>query len=337
MKKLYSLLFLSIPFAAAAQPSFTSSMNPTLSSTYTTVNNDTTGVTPGASGANVTWNFTLTPISGTSSTMGYTAPSATPYASSFPSANLAYASGGTYVYYTTGSTSSELIGMANPNFTMVYTNTQKLFAYPTAYSGNFTDNLSSSYTISGFPATRTGTVTFTYDAYGTLNLNGTNYPNVMRMKYTQDITDDIGSGLSVNNLVSTTYAWYQGTTSAPLLSIIYQTITSGGNPSSSKFVQTLDPSTGIDRNEFAAEMNVYPNPSAGSDVTVFYKADKVEALTLEVINALGQKVEIQSVNPSAPGFNNLQLNVSSLEKGIYYLRFVNEAGQASDTKSLMVN
>lgn len=336
MKHLYITILSLISLQAISQPVLTNAMNPTVGHTTTQLNADTTGITPGNAGANVTWNFTLSTSTSNSQTM--VSPSSTPYASSFPTATAAYGQGGTYVYYRASSSMSELIGLANSTFTMVYSDPQKMITYPSNYGNSFTDNLSSNYTISGFPATRTGTVTYTYDGYGTLNLNGVTYSNVARIKYTQDITDNIGGGMSTTNLVSTSYAWYaNGAAKDPLLTIVTQTVDANGMISSTKTVLRLDPSTSIEKTSPVTALNIYPNPSSGTEISVSFEAKKPGAVTLELTNSIGQVVSQEEIKASTSGLNTTNLNVSSLSNGVYFCRFIDQDGNASGAQKIILN
>jgi len=82
-----------------AQPTLTAATNNPIATDVFT-QHQTAYTAPGAAGANVTWNFsTLTSTYAVTNT--FSLPSATPYASTFPTANLAslISDGGTSPYY----------------------------------------------------------------------------------------------------------------------------------------------------------------------------------------------------------------------------------------------
>ncbi|MGZ3885345.1 MAG: hypothetical protein ACXVPD_14470, partial [Bacteroidia bacterium] len=135
---------------------------------------------PGPSGAGVTWNFsalTFTPVG----TVSVVQPTATPFSASFPSANFAAIITGTaigtfYSYNNVQPTISEQLGN---NITATsgqsYTpNPKTELVFPMNYTGSLSDSYQC---VSCSP----GTVTRTYDGYGTLIINGNTYYNVARV------------------------------------------------------------------------------------------------------------------------------------------------------------
>jgi len=134
------------------------------------------------SGENVTWDLTA---SGCQSVGTFNAvdPSTTPYTSSYSTANLAYELDVTgyslsYVYFIDSPTEknvmAEDIGGTSP---VIYTDYDKSVIYPFNFSENYSDI---SQTSTGSPISAVAT----YDAYGTLIINGKTYTNVIRISKT---------------------------------------------------------------------------------------------------------------------------------------------------------
>jgi hypothetical protein len=92
MKKLYLLTLIALPLKMMAQPTITSMENYTTGITFKYMNCDS-NVTPGASGAAQTWNFTSLVIKD-STILSILNVNGTPYASQFPTASLVQKTGG---------------------------------------------------------------------------------------------------------------------------------------------------------------------------------------------------------------------------------------------------
>jgi hypothetical protein len=296
---------------------------------------DSTGITHGDAGANVTWNFTVTPDnSEPAANTTYSSAEETPYFSSFPGATLAYIEEDLYVYYKTTSTTFELMGIATTGLEIVYQNTQDLFRYPSNYNHQFTDSFSSNFDIAGFASTRDGVATYQYDGYGTLIVNGITYNNVSRIKYTQDINDVYGFGFTSISQ-STTYAWYFENYPAPLFSIMYTTTISNGETSESKIVTLLDnPPIGIkEANESNIGFNIFPNPVNNGKINLVLDSEEVFNYKITIFNNLGQAV-LSEENIFS---NSINMDVSMLPKGVYQASVISEDGKIKMAKKFVVN
>ncbi len=71
-------------------------------------------------------------------------------------------------------------------------------------------------------------------------------------------------------------------------------------------------------------LNVFPNP-VRNELNVRFTLNKAEKLTIEIYNALGQKVHTVA-NTSFNGENTLTVNTSDLAAGIYHLNLVSQNG-----------
>jgi hypothetical protein len=77
-------------------------------------------------------------------------------------------------------------------------------------------------------------------------------------------------------------------------------------------------------------INVYPNP-ANESATLSYDLSSASVVSVDVFNALGQKVNNISLGNQAPGAYKQQLETSKLVKGIYFVR-LNVNGTSTTTK-----
>ncbi|MCW3077147.1 MAG: hypothetical protein JWO32_1756, partial [Bacteroidetes bacterium] len=186
------------------------------------------------SGAAVTWNLssnTLTP----SGYFDMVDPATTPYASTYPAANLSFAmnitgQGTSYSYLIDSPTElnaiADGIGGSNPTIWSQY---DKLVKYPFNYTSSFTATRQPS----------TGPVepyTRTEDAYGTLTINSKTYNNVIR------VIKNPGNSI-----------WF--TTSPVLFPIVIQA------NSSTYLYNEPTTFTGVnDKKAAGAEVTIYPNP-----------------------------------------------------------------------------
>jgi len=77
-------------------------------------------------------------------------------------------------------------------------------------------------------------------------------------------------------------------------------------------------------------VNVYPNP-ANETATLSYDLTSASVVSVDVFNALGQKVNNITLGNQAPGAYKQQLETSKLVKGIYFVR-LNVNGTSTTTK-----
>lgn len=73
-----------------------------------------------------------------------------------------------------------------------------------------------------------------------------------------------------------------------------------------------------DLNAFDQSLNIYPNPNTGNFSINFILA-KNQIVNVEMINLQGQVVSTQSIKATT-GSNSLPVNVSSVAKGIYFVK-----------------
>jgi hypothetical protein len=95
---------------------------------------------PGASGANQTWSFTGLTVHVYDS-LRAVSPSSTPYAATFPTANITFIQGNDYLYLNKQSNKMEAIGahVGMLNTSAVYQNPEQVSAFPTTYLSGFSD------------------------------------------------------------------------------------------------------------------------------------------------------------------------------------------------------
>lgn len=89
----------------------------------------------------------------------------------------------------------------------------------------------------------------------------------------------------------------------------------------------------LDVNELAENMNVYPNP-ATDDLNIAFTLQNESTTTIELLNNLGQVVATQVLG-SVSGEQTAQMNVSSLESGMYIVKVKTENGETTRRVSIV--
>jgi hypothetical protein len=284
----------------------------------TTFTADTTGVVPGTSGASQTWNFGSLVIGTTASTTNYVAPSTTPYASSFPSATVAAVTGANYEYFKINSSEYTVLGSYANSTSMIYSNTEKAWTYPYAYTNSSTDNFACTYISSGITFYRTGTITTIADGWGSLIMpNGAH--NTLRLKMVQDILDStVSSGNISFHIV--TYMWFNGIDKTPLLEINIASENYMGTLFNSKSVSVSQSAAGINNynNELTA-LNIFPNPTT-DDVILTVASKDAATAEISILDAQGKAVKQISSNLIENSSNQITLDIADLSNGIYFVR-----------------
>ncbi|MGD0711138.1 MAG: T9SS type A sorting domain-containing protein [Bacteroidales bacterium] len=285
---------------------------------------DTTGVVPGTTGANHTWSFGSLAIDTTSTTTDYVAPSSTPYASYFPTANVAASSGSNYEYFIINSTGVTVLGSYSSSASMVYSNTEKAWSFPFAYTNSSTDNFACTFISSGITFYRTGTITTTADGWGTLVMPGGSH-NTLRLKMVQDIVD---STVSYGNWTYhiETYMWYDGIDKTPLLEISEATENVMASIYYSKTVSVAQSAAGINSyNNGLTALNLFPNP-ASDNVTLTVASKNAVTAAICILDAEGKTVKQINYELAENGLNQLRLDIAYLAKGMYLVRVATPKG-----------
>lgn len=175
-------------------------------------------VAPGSAGANQTWDFSAITSPGTA-TFTTLNPATTTNSASFPSATVATLQtvpSPTYNYYSASANSFNAEGYAYSNgMVLIYSNVAKQMSYPFALDSSFTDTYTGTYVSGGNTITRTGTMTVTADAYGTLILPYGTINNVLRVLSVDNFTE---TG-NANTSTTTIYSWYLPGVHYPVLQL----------------------------------------------------------------------------------------------------------------------
>jgi len=319
MKKNYltTLLLLPVLFfyqEITAQPTLTNAnTSPQVGESFMYHLIDYTVGSEGASGANVTWDFSG--LIGTDTLIvNWVDPSTTPYAASFSSLNICYEFGGIYDYYVSSSSDYSRQGGVQGGIVLAYSDPEKQIEYPCTFNSTFIDSFAVTF-FNGVTFDRTGTITVTADAYGTVILPYGTFNDVLRLKAVEDYRDDFIGGPYLYN--TEVYLWYKPGIHYPILSFTSFVSTIGSTTYGSYLDQS---SVGINKT-FAPEFNfnIYPNP-ANTFTNINYSIIKPAYVKISLNNLLGQEIKVL-VNEKQPTGNYKEIvNLENLSKGVYLFR-----------------
>jgi hypothetical protein len=328
MKTIFTLVAAVAGLWLSAQPTITSSIFPPAG--YMTEYNLPSAAAarnfnPGASGTNVSWNFSgldasqgvrrqKVVIADTTMNYGYL-PSVVNYA--------IQAQGGLYLvaYSYLDATKYEVYGTV----AFAYSDPVKQLEFPFTYNSQFTDGFSDN------DSTRYGSTTVKADAWGTLTLPNGTATNVLRI----NVRDQYEEPLSelpddVVHYDVQYYRWYKPDHYNALLEyskmlqyVIYQG-TRYDTDSSFTVAYNKNLITGIAEPE-AFEMEVYPNPSTNA---VFVSAE-AEIETVQISDLSGRLVREEYFYDKKGA-----LNVQDLASGTYYVT-VNTTDKRRRTTKLL--
>lgn len=328
----FILGMLAVSYSVAwAQPTLTATgCNPVIGETATYYNG--THLSQGGSGANQNWDYTAL-AGGQGDPTSWVAPSSTTQGSSFPTANIAgYSSTTTNTsYFANSGTVRQSVGVYANTVVTTYSDPEDFLRYPFTMGDSYVDTWGGQYTNSGFTFYRSGTISVTADAYGTMVTPGGTFTDVVRVHFVEAYQDsaNLGSPI-VTTYTNDEYAWYKDGVHDPIAWTF--TFTSlGGTTTSSGYVSFgavgTDPATAI-------SLDIFPTP-ASDQLTLELGLAQAEDVKIVVMNAIGQEVEAMEMGMSNPGLNRFQVGVSTLPAGIYFAKIMLN-GQSTTTKRFVV-
>jgi len=274
---------------------------------------------------------------GNSSTSQLVAPSGTPYAASFPTANLSSAAitnPNLYVYQQYSATEVLSLGFQGTTTSAIYSNPEKVFTVPMAYNATFTDAFAGNGSNQGQSFVRTGTVTGSYNGHGTIILPYGTVQNVGRFEYVETYSDQ--SAVNTIGYQITSVSYYKAGTATAIFTTGVLLVDFGGglNPFST-YSLMLDPA-GVgyaDYNPLAGGARIYPNPASGTTTLEFPNGVRTST-TANLIDATGRLVRQIPLVGAVDGSRAL-VDLSGVEAGHYFVQLI-DANGASGALPLMV-
>lgn len=309
--------------AIIAQPTINAANNtPLYSAGQEFTVRQSTWVDAGAAGANVTYNF-WNLISVSNKQYRFYDADITPTGALIPSATYLNTDGGSdTLFYTVTANGLEQVGVSAALEGKVnFTDAVLELKYPCTYGTTWSDPTAASYTVGGFPVTRTGTITGSADGYGVLNVSEVSYPSVLRV-HTRKATTD--ASIATINRVSHVWNFYTETTPYPVLKLMLDSVVvNGGAPTVARTSQWIGGPGGVGMQDISSDdvqFIAYPNP-ANEAFTLTMNTTAPTMGMAEVTNAAGQLVMTQRISG-----NQASVNVHGLAPGVYQLRVISSEG-----------
>jgi len=327
LKSTLLIAALAASLTTIAQPVITVNTAPQIGYTVNLAAADTTGVSEGSGGNNQSWNFSSLTQVGSTYTYDYTAPSATPYASKYPNATVAFNSStsqgnSAYSFVSSSASTYEMWGIATNDVQTVYTNSQMVYQFPFTTSSSFTDYFEGSGTNSqGLTTYRKGNISVAADGYGTLQLPGGTFSNVMRVKVVQEFSDSVnifGDDFVYEYLI-TTYNFLHDNFRQQLLGISYTEVTDPffGTTTLTKSVLYFPGGTVSTGDAMVKNgISIYPNPA--NEYFTVALPEKSENTTVEIMDMAGKIAGTFPVNET-----DVNIPTGSLPAGIYTVKVYN--------------
>jgi hypothetical protein len=291
-------------------------------------------VSAGSAGTSQTWNMAIL-NSHTTDTLNFISPSWTPYASSFPAANLSVKNGYAAQYGMAQNTSSSLVVLGNaanvdlgngPTDLKQYnTPAEILLNFPSTYMSSFTNNYVSDltfyfgmdpgigFTVDSVRQKSVVNKTSNCDAWGNITTPLGTFAS-LRFQVINHHTDSTfiyvgGFGWNFfQEVIDSTkkYSWWANSVGFPLVETDIDW--ASGNVSHVNWLQAL-PVTGISENAMDQDGSVYPNPAQNE---LNFRLDAGQVGLIEIYDITGRLV----VSASAAE-EHVKINTAAFSKGLY--------------------
>ena len=279
----------------------------------------------GASGANVTWDFSTLTFSSEQYTYTAQAVATIPRAKQFPGATGAYAVDltqgitGYYFYDYSGGFSEhgEVITGGGPDLFIPYSDPVTYCTTPIAFGNSGLDKYASTSLITTMNSSTTGVLTWTVDAYGTLKLPHATYTNVLRV---HSVAKDTISTTVAGSLITTksqeeSWRWFKAGYPLPLLTYSLITDESGTEPGSTVAVVSVNGTNELDGGALPT-LNEQANPTGGTCMVIFPGAMDRQ---VRLLNATSQMVLEQALKAVARTFQ-MDFTALATDACIYEVR-----------------
>ena len=301
-RTIFTLLLFTTTCSLFAQPVIQYGNKPSIGYKAFAYSFQNANLTPGASGANQTWDLTsdstfLTPFDSTIYLIVDSA-ALTPYASKFPTGNFCTA------FHQGANTFYNYEVISPTSFGDTADDVSADSATDLIYSGaidpelEFPFNFQETWITTG-DVNATGTVvadTIVYDAYGTLITSVGTFNNVVRTRST--------------NGGYTKYEWWSSNPIFPILII---------SPDDTSFFVPANITTGISNVAGAIHgLTVSPNPSSGSP-ELFFNMEKTSTVDISLYDISGRLMKQLFNETLSAGNNSMKVDDSGLASGMYFI------------------
>lgn len=324
-----------------AQPVFSTGNLPENGTSVKWTLADTVGVKAGNGGENVTWDFSQLVLGTEQIQNSWVDPSTTPYGSSFTGATHCEKSDTVYSYFALNGGRWTRLGEESAAFQSgPWSNALDVAMVPWQFSQTYTDDARHTFTTNGVPVKRGGTITGTYDGYGTLILPKGTFTNVMRITYTQVITDTmtISAGpFTINTIIKNTVTsstWFEPNNPELLLAVtnlVTRSTVSGPSPSDNTiYTRQVAVSTRTGGGGLVLDPPELTFPESESDVEL----TKARLEFTSMVGAKGYRVQLSRQADFGSVLidttvTNTSVSLSGLEVlRVYYWRAASVSGSA---------
>ncbi|MEM7369225.1 MAG: T9SS type A sorting domain-containing protein [Bacteroidota bacterium] len=307
---------------------------------------------PGIAGENVTWDVSSIPTTGDSWTWNALDPATTAFADSFPSANLAFPfpmgdTAENLTYYRQEEDSLFFLGAASSNiggggetfFNILEEDPDLAVQFPFTYLSSHTDTYKGINWVEfggmRVKQFRSATTQRVVDGHGTLTTPFGTFPNAVRVKTTESVTDSLFFVVPVLSTQEITrYTWYAEGEAYILLHMdsIAQINPGFTNVVFSSFYRSGEVTTSMDEKHQAEkwQLAVYPNPASDA-MTISTGLPISGPIVLSLHNMVGQEIlQEKLTHLQSPQ----HLSLLGLQPGSYLLRLHTEEGIAA--KRIMI-
>lgn len=320
MKK-HSTLFLLYFFAQTiikGQITLTNS-NTVFSSGQTIAFNKTNYQTPGSSGINQIWDYSLiTPISSfslsikTTTNTNYIYPSASNFTIVDSINNK--------TYYYSFSNDSSITSLDDEFANNCQNNYHLMFPFPFNYGDSVSKSINPCYVINGCASGLSGgnqTYKAKFDAYGTLILPSGTFTNCARIKYISSMPIQCGASF-VGIATATVYSYYVPNINYPIAKSIdkYQPRPYNPPTTTQEFYYQSSINVGLSENNFQSLISIYPNPA---NEYLYLKLNNYQKGINYIIKDIYGKSLLYSLSKINNNDLNAKIDISMLQSGTYFI------------------
>ncbi|MBK9514157.1 MAG: T9SS type A sorting domain-containing protein [Flavobacteriales bacterium] len=314
--------------ALSAQPVLTHATNaPTPGPSFT--RNYSPGADPGASGANVTWDFSALAIDSTE-TVQLVVPASTPFGNQFDAATVAEVNNSGALYFASSASGVQRVGEAFDGTPLAYTDLGLYLPFPCAFGTNWTDEEAANYVVEGMTVERTTAITGEADGHGTLLLPGGVSAEVLRVHWQSSTLED--AGVFSFTIVVDSYLYYAVSTSYPLVQTVSSTVDFMGSAGTFEFVQWMEDLTTTVSTEQRSHRSrrADAEPALGSTRRCSFLEGFSRDVHITLSDATGRVVRQYFLMDDGDGRTNMDL--AGLTTGQYFVTLENERGQRTTSR-----
>ena len=331
MKKLFlPILFatLSSNFAFAQVTLTTTTSTPLPGDTYVEYGSSSNII--GASGANITWDYSNLDQSLVTDTLQYLGCAPDLGCDTFQNVGLVMQQPrmDNNVFYSVNGSAFTYSGQGFQT-AIKYSNGKDLLRFPFTYGSSYIDTFAAN-TINVAPDNQFthyyyGTETVTCDGYGTLILPNGTTDNVLRI-HRIEVTTDSAVYEAVGTTIKTilhSYMWFSTTQRIELMDL-YTSVVDGDStrPMYNVFYNKQIPTTTAVKNVNKANaLSIYPNPTNGI-VNIQYSNANGNSIRISIADVTGREVSVIDGTNSG----QVQYNTSNLQPGLYFVRLQSDNG-----------